>query len=460
MSTFNEEICVETEDFKESEDLASVTIVRSNTVKLDSGVGKIVKYKVNVKVRDSQDFNTELSRDDAEKIYGLYTYYGGNITARNVANEFPRFTLSEIKKIFRAFKLTKDSAWFPPHMLEEMNEEQLSNYRMSLKERAAFKYADARQERDFKNSLNKMASEINSLRDYRDFFESALRDIAENPIKFNRPPLKITKADNKKTLILFLADMHIGAKVEYGSLYPNNYDLNEVYNRLDTILQYLSKLGRFYKIVIVNGGDCIDGIDNQTARRDHYMPQSMGNKEQINNFAYAITYFFQKLMELDLAENYSYQSVVNGNHDGDTGWITSKYVSTLLKMQYPNIETNVADSFFLRYDVDDFSYIVSHGKDSKHMKKGLPMVMDPKTEVFLTQYINSQHDLKKYINVVSGDLHNESMTRGKLFKYWKVGSFFGSSDYCMYNFGDTAPHVNYHIVEGSVLLNGTIELRK
>ena len=42
MSTFNEEICVETEDFKESEDLASVTIVRSNTVKLDSGIGKIV----------------------------------------------------------------------------------------------------------------------------------------------------------------------------------------------------------------------------------------------------------------------------------------------------------------------------------------------------------------------------------------------------------------------------------
>ena len=460
MSNFNEEICVEKEDFKESENLASVTIIRSNTIKLDSGKGKIVKYRVDVKVRDSKDFNVELSRDDAERIFGLYTYYGGNITARNVANEFPRFTLSEIKKIFRAFKLTKDSAWFPPHMLEEMNEEQLDNYRMSLKERAAFKYADSRQERDLKNSLNKMASEINSLKDYRDFFESMTRELMENPIKFNRPPLKITKADNKKTLMLFLADMHIGAKVEYGSLYQNPYDLNEIYNRLDTIVQYLSNLGRFYKIVVVNGGDAIDGIDNQTARRDHYMPQSMGNKEQINNFAYAIIYLFQKLIELDLAENYSFQSVVNGNHDGDTGWITSKYVATVLKVQYPNIETNVADSFFLRYDVDDFSYIICHGKDSKYMKKGMPMVMDSKTEVFLTQYINSQNDLRKYINVVSGDLHNESMTRGKLFKYWKVGSFFGSSDYCMYNFGDTAPHVNYHIIEGSVLLNGTIELRK
>ena len=69
MSTFNEEICVETEDFKESEDLASVTIIRSNTVKLDSGKGKIVKYKVNVKVRDSKDFDVELSRADTERIF-------------------------------------------------------------------------------------------------------------------------------------------------------------------------------------------------------------------------------------------------------------------------------------------------------------------------------------------------------------------------------------------------------
>lgn len=460
MTEIKEEICNLNEDYKESESLASVTIVRSNTVKLDSGKGKIVKYKVDVKVRDSKDFNVELSRDDAERIFGLYTYYGGNITARNVANEFPRFTLSEIKKIFRAFKLTKDSAWFPPHMAEELTEEQLSDYRMSLKERAAFKYADSRQEKDFKNVINRMASEINSLKDYREFFESMIRETTENQINFNRPPLKITKADNKKTLMLFLADMHIGAKVEYGSLYQNKYDLNEVYNRLDIIIKYLAKLGRFYKIVVVNGGDALDGMDNQTARRDHYMPQSMGNKEQINNFMYAISYLFKRLTELDLAENYSFLSVVNGNHDGDTGWITYKYVATVLKIQYPNIETNVSDSFFLRYDVDDFSYILAHGKDSKYMKKGMPMVMDSKTEVFLTQYINSQQNLRKYINVVSGDLHNESMTRGKLFKYWKVGSFFGSSDYCMYNFGDTIPHVNYHIIDGDILLNGTIELKK
>ena len=96
-------------------------------------------------------FITRLTRQDAETIFGLYTYYGGNITARQVANEFPKYTLSEIKKIFKCFKLTKDSCFAPPHLIEELSEEQLSQYRMNLKERAAFKYCDAKQERDFTN---------------------------------------------------------------------------------------------------------------------------------------------------------------------------------------------------------------------------------------------------------------------------------------------------------------------
>lgn len=347
MSTFKEEICTEVEDYKESESLASVTIVRSNTVKLDSGKGKIVKYKVDVKVRDSRDFYAELSRDEAEKLFGLYTYYGGNVTARNVTNEFPRFTLSEVKKIFRAFKLTKDSAWFPPHMGEELTEEQLSEYRMSLKERAAFKYADARQERDFKNVINKMASEINELKNSREYFNSLMENFVNNPnIEFERKPIPIIKNDNSKTLILFLADMHIGAKVESGSMYENNYDMEAVQERIITIISYLYSLGRFYKIVVVNVGDALDGMDNQTARRDHFMPQNMDNKEQVYGYISAIRYLFQEMINLKLAESYSFLSVPCGNHGGITEWTASNLVAAQLKLEYPDIEVYVSDSFF------------------------------------------------------------------------------------------------------------------
>ncbi len=104
---------------------------------------KITSYKVTYFRRDKVPFVTELTRENVETIFGLYTYYGGNITARNVANEFPKFTLPEIKYILRAFQITKDSMWAPPHLVEELTIEELSQYRMNLKERAAFKYADA-----------------------------------------------------------------------------------------------------------------------------------------------------------------------------------------------------------------------------------------------------------------------------------------------------------------------------
>ena len=64
----------------------------------------IIEYKVVVYRQDKTPFKTILSRQDAETLWGLYTYYGGNVTARNVANEFPKYTLPEVKYLFRAFR--------------------------------------------------------------------------------------------------------------------------------------------------------------------------------------------------------------------------------------------------------------------------------------------------------------------------------------------------------------------
>ena len=95
------------------------------------------------------------------------------------------------------------------------------------------------------------------------------------------------------------------------------------------------------------------------------------------------------------------------------------------------------------------------------MKSHFPLNLDSKWESQLTDYIFHTYSIspETQINVVSGDLHNEAMNRGKFFKYWKVGSLFGASDYCMANYGNTPPHINYHIIkESNNLLSGTIEL--
>lgn len=435
----------------DEEDKTHVTYVRNTST------NKIESYDVIVYVRDSKPFRTILSREDAEVLFGLYTYYGGNVTARNVANEFPKFTLPEVKKLFRAFKLTKDSAWFPPHLGEELTEEELSQYRMNLKERAAFKYADARQERDFKNTINKMASEINKLKNFNGQFEEVLaKFVNENNIVTKQFP-KVISSD--KTVMIFLADMHIGAKVNDQALFDNHYDMGVVYKRMDQIISYFSKLDPFKRIVVVNVGDALDGMDNQTARRDHFIPQNMNNFEQLNNYVAAIKYLFHNMIVNKMASEYSYISVPCGNHDGAFGYAAAQLAASVLKLNYPQIETCVESKFYLRYDVGEFSYLVCHGKDEQFMKNGFKINLDDNTELKINQYIDSLDGLKPNINVVSGDLHNESMSRGKKFKYWKVGSFFGSSEYCMYGWGNTPAHVNYHIISDDILMNGTVELK-
>lgn len=447
----SEKVIEENTEPDEFDGTTHVTYIRSLST------NKITGYEVQVKVRDKADFITTLSRSDAELIFGLYTYYGGNITARNVANEFPRYTLPEVKKIFRAFKLTKDSAWFPPHICEEYTEEEKAQYRMNLKERAAFKYADSRQERDFKNTINKMASEINRLKNFNGQFEEILTKFTgKNSTIIKHFPKVISDG---KTIMIFLADMHIGAKVNDQALFDNHYDMSVVYSRMDQIIAYFSKFSPCKRIVVVNVGDALDGMDNQTARRDHFIPQNMNNFEQLNNYVGAIKYLFDNMIANGMASEYSYISVPCGNHDGAFGYAAAQLAAATLKLNYPQIETYVESKFYVRYDVGEYSYLICHGKDEQFMRNGFKINLDDNTELKINQYIDSLDGLKPNVNVVSGDLHNEAMSRGKKFKYWKVGSFFGSSEYCMYGWGNTPAHVNYHIISDDILMNGTVELK-
>ena len=436
----------------ESDDFDGTTNV---TYYRDLNTNHITAYEIVVKVRDSIDFHTILNREEAETIFGLYTYYGGNVTARNVANEFPKYTLPEVKKLFRAFKLTKDSIWAPPHLVEELSDKELSAYRMNLKERAAFKYADATQEREFKNTINKLASQINTLSNFKEQITQIVKDCNPNITATQFP----AQEDYGSTLVLYMADMHIGARVDDKAIFKNHYDLDVVYKRIDQIVKHLTTYEPFKKLVVVNVGDALDGMNQQTARGGVLLPQNMNNYEQVDNYVKSMTYLFKLLVTNNIASSYSYISVPCGNHGGIAEYAATQLTAATLKLQYPELETLIEDKFYLRYEVDEHTLLICHGKDEQFMKSGFKINLDTDTELKINQYIDSLDNLKPNIDVISGDLHNESVNRGSRFTYYKVGSFFGSSEYCMYGWGNTQAHVNYHIINGDKLLNGVINLK-
>src|SRR5574344_1643463 len=263
----------------------NVTPIREN--------GKIVSYEVTVKVRDSKSFHATLSREEAETLFGLYTYYGGNVTTRNVANEFPKYTLPEVKYLFRAFGITKDSMWAPQHLIEELTLEELSQYRMNLKERAAFKYADARQERDFNNQIKKMASEINRLNDKNAIIESLL-----GPINYDKVSVKSSKKNHNLTGIICLADLHIGAfNVPEGYIDLPEYSETEINRRLDIIINYI-KNKKWDNVILLNLGDNVDSYKKMTSSMTHQLPCVNTDREIAQMYLRVMMRFVNQVKQL------------------------------------------------------------------------------------------------------------------------------------------------------------------
>ena len=393
--------------------------------------GNIVQYHIYYPVKDSVPFITTLTRQDVEAIFGLYTYYGGNVTARNVANEFPKYTLVEIKRIFRVFQLTKDSIFAPPHLMEELNMEQLSQYRMSLKEKAAFKYCDAKQERDFNTQIKRMASEINRLNDYKSLVESLL-----NPINYDKVTIKPSSEVQETTGIICLADLHIGAfNVPEGYIDLPEYSEKEINRRLDKII-YSLRSKNWKRVIIVNLGDNVDSYRKMTTSMTHQLPCIYTDKEIAQMYLRIMVRFMQGVKQI--FNNIDYISIGSGNHSGSWGWLLDITLSQHLKEL--NINSYVSNHEIDSFDVNNTSFIYLHGKSdaTKGQFKGFPLNLNDKTQCWFNDFFaDTDLKLNKRKVVLKGDLHQYSINSVSSFDYINCPSLYASSTYIVSNFGVT-----------------------
>ena len=391
----------------------------------------ITQYHIHYPVKDSTPFDTTLTRQDAETIFGLYTYYGGNITARNVANEFPKYTLTEIKRIFRVFKLTKDSIFAPPHLMEELNEEQLSQYRMHLKEKAAFKYCDAKMERDFTNQIKKMASEINQLSDVQNTVKTLL-----DPIEYEKVLIKPKTETNYLTGIICLSDLHVGAyNTPEGYLNMPESNEAEINRRFDKIIKEL-RHKRWERVVVLNLGDSIDSYRKMTTSMTHQLPCIYSDREIATMYMRIMLRFFNQLSQI--FNKVEYCSIGSGNHSGDYGWLCD----IALSQQLSNIGVSayVSNNEIDNININNISFIFLHGKAqaNKGQFKGFPLNLNEKTQCWFNDFF-ADTDLNLLENkvVLKGDLHQFSINSVSSFDYINCPSLYGSSTYIVSNFGYT-----------------------
>lgn len=399
---------------------------------------KITRYKFKIYVRDKEPIEGTLTREDMEAIYWDYTTEGGNLTQRTVSRNYD-FPITEFKKIIKAFNITKASVQFPPHLIEEKSWDELLELTLHKKESAYLKFQEQERGKAFEKKHKELLLEYSRL---KDSFKNAEYLGKEKPAKF-----QITASPKGgKSVMIYLSDMHIGAYVSEEGVYDNHYDEKEVNRRLSLILKKLDNIKNIEDIIIFNLGDAIDGYNAKTTRpsSNHVLPQNMSNKEQGAVLMRQMTGFFSHIKENIPHTNLYFYSVGHSNHGGD-------FEHSLMTALSISLDSMGVKSHVSTRPIDHFTYrgkniIFTHGKDNLDQFKGLPLVLNDKTELYLNEYLY-RNNLQGETLIVKGDLHQSATSFGKLFKYKSVGSLFGSSNWIHANFGATQWCCDYTIID-------------
>lgn len=421
--------------------------------------GKIKYYRYRIFRRDKSPLFGKLTREEMDSICRLYSYYGDSLTQRVISRYFVELSLIDFKRILRAFNITKASSPFAPHMFEEKTEEELREIQLREKENSFLRKAEEDNIKNTEKLLKKYALENIELK-------KQLKSLSEVKVTIpeNLNPVIIPSCESVgQNLNLYLSDIHLGAKVNTGAMYPENenYGFEEAKRRLSEVLKQLGKFDCFDTINIVLLGDNIDcpGFFGKTARLDHDMPENMDPREQANKFIELMLWFIESLADpsREFCSNINVYSVPCGNHGGNFEYMCNKALMATINAKFPNIKTTMWEEFYGIFKQDGHTFICSHGKDDQFCKKGLPLNLDDKSKVMLYEWLDSKGVSGNNIHFIKGDLHSNNMNSCRKFTYRNVLSLFGASDYSNYNFSRNSYGVSYDFIIEDNVISGTFE---
>lgn len=290
--------------------------------------------------------------------------------------------------------------------------------------------------------------------------ESSIKNVLKD-IK----PLKLESIEvpaSKKSMLVWTADKHIGADTT-GSQHDIPYNERVFIDRMHQLATNIHiksyEVGKFDTLVIADLGDATDGQDGYTASRTHSLPQNMTNKEVFETYFKVHTAFIDYVVQYELADNYEFWFNTCSNHGGSYEYACARAFQIYIETKYPQVKVLSFDKFIGHTKFKDVTYILTHGKDDKNRKFGLPLYPDPKTEVFIDNYLKmNKLSFDKNIRLIKGDLHQSCSAPCKnINKYRNVASMFGSSGWVMDNYGYTPAGTDYEILDEATgeILEGT-----
>jgi hypothetical protein len=263
-----------------------------------------------------------------------------------------------------------------------------------------------------------------------------------NPDKVRN--IEKVKIDSHKAIKATLSDMHIGLNPNPDNKSIFAYEYNEeifkanIDKVFNSILKEYESNGRFDLLVIDDLGDGLDGWNGQTTRGGHKLEQNMTNEEAFRVFVEGKLTLIENCIKAGIANEVTVRNVANDNHSGSFASIANMTIKMILDRTYAQSDVNfyILEKFMEHFQYGDHTFILTHGKDSQYMFKGLPFELNDKATSFINDYID-HYDIKtKFIHLEKGDLHRVGYSRTKKFDYRNFMSFAPPSAWVQHNFGD------------------------
>ncbi len=268
--------------------------------------------------------------------------------------------------------------------------------------------------------------------------------LRHNNIKKVQIPSRTNKT-SKKALKVTISDDHVGLepnpndkglfKYEYNAkIYKKSYD-----KVFESILKEYDTHGKFDVIYLDNLGDEQDGWNGYTTRGGHKLPQNMNNTEVFETCLDTKLLLIMRLIESNISNKIVVGKVANDNHSGDMGHIVNLALKKLTDLMFTQeiVKVETYTRFLEHRFYGKHCHILTHGKDSDVMFKGLPLQLNDKTINYINNYIKHYNITSEFIHVEKGDLHQIGYNKCMDFDYRNFMSFAPPSNWVMHNFGNS-----------------------
>lgn len=278
----------------------------------------------------------------------------------------------------------------------------------------------------------------------RESLLQVIRDIVSNYNPDKVKSINRTKVKSPVAIKATVSDMHVGLEPNphNNSLFAYEYNETIFKQNLDKVFNSLCKEfeahGKFDILVIDDLGDGLDGYDGFTTRGGHKLDQNMSNEEMFRVFVEGKLNLIENCIQMGIANEVIVRNVANDNHAGSFAGIANMAIQMLLNRSYSerDVKFHILNRFMEHFKYGDHTFILTHGKDAKHMFKGLPYNLNDKATSFINDYIDHYDINTKYIHVEKGDLHRIGYDRTKKFDYRNYMTFAPPSAWVQHNFGD------------------------